>query len=287
VLDGATGGNNAWAILALAAAYLQSGNLTYLNDAETIGDWIVGLLMDKSQVSFGGYSVGFPDAGVQPKTLILGKSTENNADIFAAFSLLAQIETTRGNGSAAEQWTAEANVAGDFVMQMYDTTNGRFNTGTVSANPPSPPDPAGGNCQTPFVQKGNDILNTCDFRDSDSFTTLAMAVALRYQNLGWSAPLSYALNLPAPLSFSQSVMAQGLTFQGLDIVPAPPSTGITWEFTGQTADTCEYLYAIFAVSAFQNCFQTYSHLILQAQNQAHGHGSIASPVLHQDGMPVS
>lgn len=153
MLDGATGGNNAWAILALAAAYLQSGNLTYLNDAETIGDWIVGLLMDKSQVSFGGYSVGFPDAGVQPKTLILGKSTENNADIFAAFSLLAQIETTRGNGSAAEQWTAEANVAGDFVMQMYDTTNGRFNTGTVSANPPSPPDPAGGNCQTPFVRE--------------------------------------------------------------------------------------------------------------------------------------
>ena len=46
VLDGATGGNNAFAILALVAAYRQFGNVTYLNDALEIANWIVGNLQD-------------------------------------------------------------------------------------------------------------------------------------------------------------------------------------------------------------------------------------------------
>src|SRR6266699_5277589 len=73
-LDGATGGNNAWAILALMAVYRQSGNANYLNDAITIGNWIVANLLDQTGTGYGGYYVGYPDQGVpSPKPLILGK----------------------------------------------------------------------------------------------------------------------------------------------------------------------------------------------------------------------
>src|SRR5262249_39101244 len=61
VLDGANGGSNAWAILAFAAAFLQSGKSNYLTDAETIGAWISGKLTDPAAVSYGGYFVGYQD----------------------------------------------------------------------------------------------------------------------------------------------------------------------------------------------------------------------------------
>ena len=96
VLDGVTGGNNAWAMLAFIAAYVHTGNVAYLNDAKTIGNWIAGLLTD--QQGFHGYFAGVFDSGpdkVSPFTgVIHGKSTENNGDIFAAFRMLAAIETT-------------------------------------------------------------------------------------------------------------------------------------------------------------------------------------------------
>lgn len=133
VLDGATGGNNAWAILALLAEYKHSGDSRYLNDAITIGNWIVENLTDRTGTGFGGYYVGYPDEGTPaPKALNMGKSTENNADIFAAFTALSKFD--RGD---ADAWTKAANVAGDFVMQMFDQVNGRFNAGTVTANPPT------------------------------------------------------------------------------------------------------------------------------------------------------
>jgi hypothetical protein len=151
------------------------------------------------------------------------------------------------------------------------------------------------------MQLGNDILNTCDFLDSTSFVTLAMAGTSRYSTFDWSAPLSYVLNLSPPFSFSQNVMTEGLTFNGFDIVPgacAPvscgpsaPSTGISWEFTGQVAATCEYLSAILNISAFQSCFQSYHAQISQAQNHApfrDGFGLPASTLQNSDALaPVS
>jgi len=174
VLDGATGGNNAWGILAFAASYIQSGNTIYLTDAETIGNWIVANLLDPNQppASLGGYFVGYSDQGL-PKVLIQGKSTENNADIFAAFSLLAQIETARGNASAAAQWTRYAKMAGDFVKTMFDSANGRFLAGTVTAADARNP---GAGVRPDFsLMAGNDVANSYDFLDSNSFTALAMA----------------------------------------------------------------------------------------------------------------
>ncbi len=132
VLDGATGGNNAFAILALVAAYRAFGEARYLDDAESIGRWIVGYLTDHTGTGYGGYFVGYPDEGVPPpKPLVMGKSTENNADIFAAFHALAAMETERGNSAAAATWMAAATAAGDFVMQMFDPDSGAFNAGTI------------------------------------------------------------------------------------------------------------------------------------------------------------
>jgi hypothetical protein len=165
VLDGATGGNNAFAILALAAAYKQFNNVSYLNAAKKVGLWIAGNLTDTTGTGYGGYYLGYPDEGIVPKTLIRGKSVENNADIFAAFDLLAGIELGRGNISEANQWRNRANNAGDFVMLMFDSTNGRFNAGTV----PVGTSPGPGVTPNPSTTLGNDVINTFDFLDSNSF----------------------------------------------------------------------------------------------------------------------
>ncbi len=84
VNDGASGGNNAFAALALAAAYRQLGNTPCLSDALTIANWIAANLQDQTGKGYGGYYNGYGglydnEAGQLDK----GKSTESNADIFA------------------------------------------------------------------------------------------------------------------------------------------------------------------------------------------------------------
>jgi hypothetical protein len=281
VLDGATGGNNAFAVLALVAAYRQFGNVTYLNDALEIANWIVGNLTDITGTGYGGYFVGYPDQGQIPKVLIKGKSIENNADIFAAFTALAAIENQLGNAQQAAQWTAAAKVAGDFVVQMFDSTSGHFFTGTVAVG--SPPDPSAGNCQTPYMSKGNDVINTCDFLDSNTFTTLAMAGSAAYQSsIDWTRPISYVTNV-----YPQTISANGLTFQGVDIIPPPPA-GIAWEFTGQLVETCQYVATLLATSTCGTLAQTDLSQIGQAQISApfaDGMGLVAATVNGENAPP--
>jgi len=279
VLDGATGASNAWAILALAAAYQQSGITNYLADAETIGNWIAATLADTSGVSYGGYFIGFNDGG-QPKTLIAGKSTADNAVIYAAFSVLAQIETNLGNSTLATQWTNDANVAGDFVMKMFDSIYGRFYAGTLNSTLAGNPGP--GVCPNTFAQVGNDVINTCDFLDADSLSTLAMAASPRYAGqVDWTRPLNYVLSCPLPNSsnsFAQTVTVAAASFMGFDLVPAAP-TGIAWESTGQATEACNYLDLLLNVTTFLSCAQTYDPQILLAQNSApfgDGIGAVAS-----------
>jgi len=73
VLDGAFGGNNAFGIMALMAAYREFGNQEYLDGAIEVGNWIYGNLVDldgpafdpaPEDESFGGYFLGYPDQGV-------------------------------------------------------------------------------------------------------------------------------------------------------------------------------------------------------------------------------
>lgn len=283
--DTATGGNNAWAILALLDEYKATGDAKYLKDAIAIGNWIIANLTDNTGTGFGGYYVGFSQLGqAPPKTRNLGKSTENNADIFAAFSSLAKFDT---NNSAA--WTNAANVAGDFVMQMFDATIGRFNNGTdpigVSVQPGVCPD---------GTVKGNDVINTnsspaCDFLDSNTFTTLAMAGSPRYFNyqlpgggtMNWTRPVQYVLN-----TFAQSISVGSQQYQGFNIVPNPLPTadglvtnGIAWEFTGQVVETMRYVDQLYKQTTFESQAEIYLEQIQLAQMLApfgDGQGVVAS-----------
>jgi hypothetical protein len=284
VLDGATGGNNAFAILALVAAYEQFGDTRYLNDAVMIGNWIAGNLTDTTGTGYGGYFLGYPDLGVPPpKPLQTGKSIENNADIFAAFTALAAVEAQLGNSTAAAQWPAAANVAGDFVMRMFDSTNGRFNVGTV----PVGTAPAPGICPT-GAQQGNEVINVCDFLDSNTFTTLALAASPRYQNqIDWRRPIQYAVN-----NFAQTVTAGGVTFQGFDIVPSPVSgpNGAAWEFTGQAVEAMRFVDRLYSDTRFEASANFYVSQIAQAQTSApfgDGLGLVAATVQSGDTLPPS
>ena len=260
VLDDATGGNNAFAVLALTAAYREFGDSSYLDAAREIGRWITSELTDTSGTGYGGYFVGYPDEGVVPKTLETGKLTENNADIFAAFTTLASIETSLGNTAEANDWTARANVAGDFVEAMLDPTGSHFYAGTVpaSANPGPGPgfDPTG-------PQKGNDIINKYDFLDSDSFTTLAMASAPRYSQINWRLPVQYIVD-----HFAETITAGGQTYEGFDIVAQPTAVpgdhrttpspnGVSWEFTGQAVEVMRYVDAVYGENRFESLANSY------------------------------
>jgi hypothetical protein len=292
--DTATGGNNSWAILALLDEYKASGNVKYLNDAITIGNWIIASLADNTATGFGGYYVGYSQLGqTPPKTLNLGKSTENNADIFAAFTALAKYDTNN-----AASWTNAANVAGDFVMEMFDATNGRFNTGTD----PVGSTPGIGTCPT-GATKGNDVINTnsspdCDFLDSDTFTTLAMAGAPRYfsyqlpggATMDWTRPVQHVLN-----TFAQSITVGSQPFQGFDIVPNPVpaadgtvTNGVAWEFTGQVVETMRYVDRLYNQTTFESQAEFYLGQIQLAQTSSSfgdGQGVVASTLQNGNTLP--
>ena len=286
VQDGATGGNNAFAILALASAYQQTGNMTFLNDALIIGNWIVGL-KDPDTRGYGGYFVGysgFSDPG-PVHTLIPGKSTENNADIFAAFSFLAQIEAGLGNSGAAAQWTMYANVAGDFVLAMYDPLNNFFNAGTVQTMMGGP-----GICPD-GPMRGNDIINTCPFLDTQSFPTLELAGSAMYgvpnpSSINWQLPTEFVMNYSSQGQvFTQNITAAGINYSGFDLVPAPAMSGDAWEFTGQMVSACMYLDLLYNVGGFQSCVTQYQSQILEAANNSpfgDGVGVVAATLQNGD-----
>lgn len=278
LLDDASGGNNAFAILALLAAYNQFSDLRYLNDAREIGTWIVDNLADNSGLGYGGYYAGYFGLNNNMQGILnQAKSTENNADIYAAFTALAAVEARLNHRSEAAAWNAAATAAGDFVLLMYDQTKGRFNLGTVPT-PPPPPSPT----FCPGPEHGSDTLNTCDFLDSNTFPVLAMAGLPHYGNrIDWCKPVDYVLQ-----NFAQEVTAAGLTFQGFDIVPVPVSgpNGVAWEFTGQSVAAMQYLDRLYGQLSFAADAAFYLAQIRQAQTSApfgDGQGLVAAAL--QDG----
>lgn len=290
VLDDAAAGKNAFAILALVGAYRQFNDVRYLNDARTVGNWIVANLLDTASPSYGGYFAGYqrfptPQMPFPPLTISSGKSTENNADLFAAFTALATVESGLGNSAAAAQWITDANVAGDFVMAMFDSGNGRFYAGTVPSGTSS--DPEHGACPDNSQQQGNDVINACDLVDSNTIPTLAMAASARYQNqkINWQDPIQYVVS-----QFAQTVMAAGQTFQGLDRVanPSSGSVGVAWEYTGQAVETMQYVDQLLDVSTFASTAQSYLRQISQAQTSApfgDGLGLVGSTLPNGDTLP--
>ncbi len=293
VLDGAFGGNNAFGLMALMSCYFQFGDVRYLNAAKEIGEWIYGNLVDRQGPafhvapdveSFGGYFLGYPDQGV-PKDrvadLIRGKSIENNADIFSGFMMLAAAEQALGNLTAGTSWTERANIAGDFVMAMYDpgdpanARDGRFYTGTLPNGPDGPP--RGPGLEPDGPRKGNDFANIADLLDSNTFTTLALAQSPRYRAwpdrhgnpIDWREPVRHVFD-----TFRQQITAttNGVTrtYDGFNIVaqatsspfrpggPIDPQApdriqrpaGIAWEFTAQVIVTASFVEQLYGVTEF-------------------------------------
>ena len=162
---------------------------------------------------------------------------------------------------------------------------GRFNAGTV------PPGTTGAGYCPNGPRRGNDIINTCDFLDSNTFTTLAMVTAPRYQNqIDWHQPIQYVLD---PVNhFAQTVTAAGQTFQGFDIVPMPVNgtNGVAWEFTGQIVSVARLVDRLYNDTRFESSADFYLGQISNAQTLApfgDGEGLVASTLPDGDLLPPS
>jgi hypothetical protein len=280
VLDGSTGGNSAFAIMALEAAYQQFQDTRYLDAARTIGNWIFGSLLDKSGTGFGGYFLGYPDQG-QPKVLQTGKSIENNADIFRAMITLSEITAQLGLTTESQQWSTRAKIAGDFVIAMFDSTAGRFNAGTVPVGTTPVP-----GIQPDGATKGNDVINTAAFLDAQTFTTLPLAQSVQYHNaIDWRRPIQWMLD-----HYQQSVTAGEQEYQGFSLVATPTAgpNSVDWEFTGQAIVAMRLVDAIYGQQSFETQAQIYLEQIRRAQTLApfgDGRGLVAATMQDGDLLP--
>jgi len=117
---GSDSGNMAWAMLALLTLHAASGEQRYRDGALRLARWVQGTIDTRGAGGFiGGYF------GNEPAPQRLGwKSTEHNADLAAAFGLLAH-----ATGDA--HWQQRAAGAADFVAAMWNADCGCFAVGTA------------------------------------------------------------------------------------------------------------------------------------------------------------
>jgi hypothetical protein len=110
-------GNMAWVGQALVQLYAKTSNVSFLNGALAIANWLQNNTYDTR--GHGGYTGGYTARG----TKIEWKSTEHNIDIYAYFTMLAA-------ESGETKWTTNAAWAEAFVASMWDSGSGRFYVGT-------------------------------------------------------------------------------------------------------------------------------------------------------------
>jgi hypothetical protein len=122
-------GDQAWAGMALAQLYRRTRDKSYLTAALSVANWIV--TNTYNTLGPGGYSFG---ANISPSNQSVpspnGKSTEHNIDTYAFFIMLDEL-THHGKAANGMTWKALAEHAFNFVIAMYNATNGYFYTGTL------------------------------------------------------------------------------------------------------------------------------------------------------------
>ena len=127
-------GNLSWALLALAEVYQHVPQKTdYLETAMKLGDYVYENFYS-SDAEGGGYTGGYegwepsPD-NPQPPQKITYKSTEHALDLVIAYKRLAEIAP---NKIDADRYRAAGIHARNFVLSMYDASQGCFYTGTTT-----------------------------------------------------------------------------------------------------------------------------------------------------------
>lgn len=112
--QGSAVGDVAWPGIALAQLYARTGVKAYLDGAVKAATFIETTTRDNVNVPPGGYYFGNGQTN---------KATEHNIDVYALYTMLAQLT---GNSS----WLDGAQHAKAFVGAMFDSPSGHFWTGT-------------------------------------------------------------------------------------------------------------------------------------------------------------
>jgi hypothetical protein len=114
-----TTGDASWAGDALVQLYAATRLPAYLTGAENLAGWIQANTSDvRGQ---GGYTGGYAGPGIR----LEWKSTEQNIDVYAFFSLLAR---ERG----LPVWATRAAAARTFIVSMWNPAQQRFSLGTMT-----------------------------------------------------------------------------------------------------------------------------------------------------------
>ena len=114
-----TTGDASWAGDALVQLYAATRLPAYLTGAENLAGWIQANTSDvRGQ---GGYTGGYAGSGIK----LEWKSTEQNTDVYAFFSLLARESGLPG-------WATRASAARTFIVSMWNPAQQRFSLGTMT-----------------------------------------------------------------------------------------------------------------------------------------------------------
>ena len=259
VFDSSTGGNYAFAMMALIQGYERFGDARYLDAARAIGEWVEAVLRDPSASGYGGYRLGHEDEGRFPKALIEGKSVENNGDLVLVFEALAAIESRLGNAGAAIAWEERADAAGAFVLAMVDAESGCIHPGTVPSGTPQQPGilPDG-------PQRGGDVINTFPFMDTTTFTFLPLAASPKYRDaVDWRGAIECMR-----VGFERTVSSGGKEFVGFNIIESATEVpeAVAWEFTGQAVVALLEFEHLFGAPELLDNAALFADEILRAQS---------------------
>jgi hypothetical protein len=116
-------GNNAWAVLALAALYQRTNEASYRNVACRLGNFLHAFRNDSG--TYRGFTGGVDGPESTSPALRPWASTEHNLDLFAAFTQLFAI-------TGDIRWRDDAEHARRFVDAMWDDMRDCYLAGTTS-----------------------------------------------------------------------------------------------------------------------------------------------------------
>jgi hypothetical protein len=159
-------------------------------------------------------------------------------------------------------------------MAMFDSATGCFFGGSVPVGTPASPGitPRG-------AQRGNEVINTFLFVDSNTFTAQALADSERYRSqIDWRQPVRCVIG-----KFGRSVRAAGQQYNGfsIDTTTAAGPPGVAWEFTAQAVELMKLVDGLYGETTFEADAAFYLKEIRHAQLDApfgDGKGLVASTV---------